>query len=195
MRGASGPTGGGKASAADARRGARQKGGAQQDPTEMAHDGSSHRHVRSLAQRATADDTWHLPPRACQPGAGLLRRQQRRHVIAFGNAHRLHQHRGAGACARRLFRDVAAEGACARPAVVKAQDVPRDIVEAAACAQVPFGVGDQGFDDIAARRSGRLSAEQAPVDVSQQIRILIGGAAEPDAVDLAPSASRPHRAT
>ena len=56
-----------------------------------------------------------------------------------------------GACSD----DVAAEGARARPAVVKAQDVPGDIVEPAARAQVPLGVGDQGLDHLAARGRGR----------------------------------------
>jgi hypothetical protein len=75
--------------------------------------------------------------------AGLFRSRQRRGSLAFGNADRVQEHLDARALPRRQLGQMAAEGTRPRPAVVKAEDVPRDIVEPAAIADMPLGVGDE----------------------------------------------------
>ena len=123
-------------------------------------------------------------PRACQPGAGATPPPAAAPRFAFGDAHRFQQHGGAGARARRLLGNVAAKGPGARPAVVEAQDVPGDIVEPAARAQVPLGVGDQGLDNPPARGQSAARRRTAAVGLRQQIGVLVGGAAERDAVHV-----------
>ena len=59
-----------------------------------------------------------------------------------------------------------------------------DVVEPAAGREVALDVGEEAAEHVGAGRRRVGGAEEAAVDLGEQIGVLVGGAAEHDAVDV-----------
>ena len=89
-----------------------------------------------------------------------------------------------GAFADRVLAQMAAKETRARAAVIEAEDVARDVVEAAAACDVAIGIGNEPLERLARALPRALEAEEALIDLGQDVGILIGGAAQHHAVDV-----------
>ena len=69
-------------------------------------------------------------------------------------------------------------------AMIEAKDVAGDVVEPTTARQMPLDVGLQPLDDLAPADRRLVRAEDTPIHFGEQIRHLVSGPAEHDAVDV-----------
>ena len=98
---------------------------------------------------------------------------------------RLAHHLDSGAAAVGVLAQVAPPGAGTGNALVKAEHMAGDAMERHALGQAGLDIGDQPLHDPGTGDRLDVVGEEAPVGVRQNVGIVVGGAAEHDAVDKA----------
>ena len=89
-----------------------------------------------------------------------------------------------GARPHPVFGEITAECARAGHAVKRADEMPRDRMQPRAKAKLAFDIRHHGLKCVLHRGERGCLAEQFGIDVEQTPRLLIGGAAQHDAIDM-----------